>query len=238
MKSVILKISEAEEPNMNWNAFYACLKDRTVSPPDAFRVNEKYQRHYSIFNICGVVATSNHETSGFYLPPDDRRVFVTWSPATRSDFASDYFTKLYEWYHAGGFGHVTAYLQKVDLSKFDPKTPPPQTDAFLARVEACRPPEYAGLGDAISALENPNALTIPQLRSLASYELGKWLDDTKHNTAVVEALAELDYTAVHKPNRKRGYWHINGHRLMIYAKRQLSLEARLKAARALGAQDE
>jgi hypothetical protein len=32
------------------------------------------------------------------LPPDDRRHYVAWSNLTRSDFAEDYWTELWDFY--------------------------------------------------------------------------------------------------------------------------------------------
>ena len=128
------------------------------------RVDEKNLREHNVFNVCGVVMTTNHKTDGIYLPADDRRHYVAWSEATKDDFdrsllerASGAGTK------SGGFGHVAAYLAELDLSGFNPKAPPPKTPAFWAIVDANRAPEDAELADVLDELGNPDAVTLAML---------------------------------------------------------------------------
>ena len=107
-----------------------------------------------MFNVLGLLITTNHKTDGIYLPADDRRHYVAWSDFTKEDFTPDYWNRLWRWYHAGGFEHVAAYLAELDISDFDPKAPPPQTPAFWDIVSANRAPEDAELADVIDALGN------------------------------------------------------------------------------------
>ena len=60
------------------------------------RVDEKNLREHSVFNVCGVVMTTNHKTDGIYLPADDRRHFVAWSEKTKDDFTEAYWNDLWE----------------------------------------------------------------------------------------------------------------------------------------------
>jgi hypothetical protein len=53
-------------------------------------VDEKNLREHSVFNVCGVIVTTNHKADGIYLPADDRRHFVAWSPLVKEDFTLDY----------------------------------------------------------------------------------------------------------------------------------------------------
>ena len=62
------------------------MKAITAAPPDVLRVDEKHLREYSVFNVCGVIITTNHKTDGIYLPADDRRHFVAWSTLSKDDF--------------------------------------------------------------------------------------------------------------------------------------------------------
>jgi hypothetical protein len=74
VKSVILCINEAHDlGDLDRFALYERLKAYTAAPPDVIRVDEKNLREYSVLNVCGVVLTSNHKTSGLYLPADDRK---------------------------------------------------------------------------------------------------------------------------------------------------------------------
>jgi hypothetical protein len=77
LKSVILRVSEARDlGDVDRFAFYDHMKTYTAAPPDVLRVDEKNLREYNIFNVCGVVITTNHKTDGIFLPADDRRHFV------------------------------------------------------------------------------------------------------------------------------------------------------------------
>jgi hypothetical protein len=145
-------VSEARDlGDVDRYAFYDHMKVYTAAPPDVLRCDEKNVREYAVPNVCGVVITTNHKTDGLYLPADDRRHYVAWSEATREQFPTDYWTRLYGWYESGGHGHVAAYLQQFDLSGFDAKAPPPKTPAFYDIVDANRAPEDAELADAIEA---------------------------------------------------------------------------------------
>ena len=84
---------------------------------------------------------------------------VAWSDLKKEDFSDDYWAKLWGWYKDGGDSHVAAYLTELGLSYFDPKAPPPKTQAFWEIVDASRAPEDAELADAIDAIGAPAALT-------------------------------------------------------------------------------
>jgi Family of unknown function (DUF5906) len=158
VKSVILRVNEARDlGDVDRFAFYDHMKAYTATPPDVLRVDEKNLREYSVLNCCGVVITTNHKSDGIYLPADDRRHFVAWSDLSKDDFAQDYWTRLWSWYDRGGDRHVAAYLAELDISKFDPKAPPPKTAAFWDIVDASRAPEDAELADVLGRLRNPDA---------------------------------------------------------------------------------
>src|SRR5690606_26266840 len=134
-RAVVVRISEARDlGDVDRFKFYEHSKTYIVAPPDVLTVNEKHVKQYAVFNVCGVVITTNHRTDGIYLPADDRRHFVAWSEASKEDFPEDYWTQLWDWYGRGGIGNVAAYLRTLDLSGFDAKAPPPKTAAFHAIV--------------------------------------------------------------------------------------------------------
>ena len=83
VKSVILRISELRDlGDGNRFEFYEHMKVFTASPPDVLRVDEKHVREYAVFNVCGVIITTNYKTNGIYLPAEDRRHYVAWSNMT------------------------------------------------------------------------------------------------------------------------------------------------------------
>ena len=149
----ILRVSEARDlGEVNRYSFYDHLKAIIAAPPDVLRVDEKHLREYAVPNVLGVAMTTNHKTDGIFLPADDRRHFVAWSDLTMEDFPEAYWNALWRWYLAGGLDHVAAYLRTLDLSLFDPKAPPPKTDAFWAIVDAHHAPEASELADVLDIL--------------------------------------------------------------------------------------
>ena len=122
IKSVVLRISEARDlGDVNRYALLEHTKTLMAAPPDVLRCNEKNLRQYYIVNVTGVIITTNHKTDGIYLPADDRRHFVAWSPLTKEDFAPDFWKKFWHWYEHGGYEHVAAWLDEYDLTDFDCK---------------------------------------------------------------------------------------------------------------------
>jgi hypothetical protein len=131
VKSVILRVSEARDlGEINRFSFYDHTKVYTAAPPDVLRVDEKHLREHYVFNCLGFIITTNHKTDGIYLPADDRRHYVAWSPRTKDEFTSEYWNRLWGWYLTGGFRHVAAYLGQLDLTDFDSKALPAKTAAF------------------------------------------------------------------------------------------------------------
>ena len=169
VKSVILRVNEARDlGDVDRFAFYDHMKGYTAAPPDVLRVDEKNLREHSVLNCCGVIITTNHKADGIFLPADDRRHYVAWSDAAKENFAEDYWTTLWGWYESGGYEHVAAYLAELDISKFDPKAPPPKTAAFWDIVDASRAPEDAELADVLDKLGNPKATTLARVQNAAT----------------------------------------------------------------------
>src|SRR5205814_3802730 len=103
VKSVILRISEARDlGDVDRYAFYERSKVYLAAPPDVLRVDEKNIREYAVWNVTGVIITSNHRTDSLYLPADDRRHYVAWTSLVNTDFTPEYWTRLYGWYATGG----------------------------------------------------------------------------------------------------------------------------------------
>jgi hypothetical protein len=224
-KAVILRVSEARDlgdgERVNRFAFYDHTKTYTAAPPDVLRVDEKHLHEHYVFNVLGLLITTNHKTDGIYLPADDRRHLVAWSTLTKEDFPPSYWNELWGWYGDDGFGHVAAYLAELDISAFDPKAPPPKTPAFWAIVSASTAPEDAGLADAIDALGNPDVLTVKQLTAVAMGESAEWLTDRRNRRALPHRLERCGYVSVRNPNAGDGLWKIKGARQAVYAKASL-----------------
>jgi hypothetical protein len=237
LKSVILRISEAHDTgDVNRYQFYEHLKSYIASPPDTLRIDEKHMREYSIMNVTSVILTTNHKTDGIFLPPDDRRHYVAWSPLDKSHLSPDEWTDLWRWYESEGFGDVAAYLREHDISAFNPKAPPKKTEAFWAIVDAGRAPEDAELADVLDEMNNPEALTTSKLIYTAGgSEIGEWLRDRKNRRVIPHRLEKCGYSPVRNDTAKDGMWKISGKRQAVYARASLSKRDQLKAASKLTA---
>lgn len=233
VKSVILRVSEARdlgEANGDRFTFYEHMKTYTAAPPDVLRVNEKHVKEYSVFNVCGVIITTNHKSDGIFLPADDRRHFVAWSELTKGDFTPAYWQQLWRWYRDGGTGHVAAYLRTRDLSGFDPSAPPRKTEAFWHIVSSNRAPEDDELSDALDKLGNPAALTVADLKAHADLAFCDWLSDRRNARRIPHRLEEAGYQAARNPGQEDGRWKVDGKNVPIYARRDLSVRDGIAAA--------
>jgi Family of unknown function (DUF5906) len=237
VKSVVLRVSEARDlGEVDRYAFYERMKVYTAAPPDVLRVDEKNLREHAVINCTGVIITTNHKLDGIYLPADDRRHFVAWSDLTKEDFPADYWNELYAWYADGGIGHVAAYLANLDLRHFDPKAPPPKTEAFWAIVNANHAPEDSELADILDRLGNPDAVTLLQVADNADGEFAIWLRERKNRRTVGYRFETCGYVAVRNEGAKDGLWKISDRRQVIYAKTALSVRERYMAAQRFAGQ--
>jgi hypothetical protein len=229
-KSVVLRINEGHDlGDINRYQFYEHTKSYIAAPPDVLRVNEKHLREYYVHNVCGVIITTNHKTDGIYLPPDDRRHFVAWSNLAKEELETEYWDRLWRWYYGGGFGHVAAHLAQLDISDFDPKAPPPKTDAWWAIVDAGRPSEDADLASVLDKLKNPDAFILDDLVEAAFPAFADWLRDRKNRRVIPHRLETVGYGPVRNPDAKSGLWVIAGERQVCYARANLTTREQLSA---------
>jgi Family of unknown function (DUF5906) len=232
LQSVILRISEARDlGDINRYSFYEHMKTLTAAPPDVIKVNEKFVKEYPIFNVVGIIYTTNYKHGGLYLPGDDRRHYVHWSDLTAADFDAGYWDELWD---CGGDTYVASYLAEMDIRQFNPKEAPPRTDAFWEIVHANDAPEDAELADVIDSLGNPTAITVMQIREAAGFgtNLESWINDRRSNRAIPHRLEKCGYVVVRNQDAKDGVWLVKGKRTPIYAKRELSPRDQVEAARA------
>jgi hypothetical protein len=108
------------------------LKPIIAAPPELLTVHRKGLHPYDALNRVFVLAFSN-ERAAISLPSDDRRWFVVWSEAEKMSDAEA--QALWNWYHAGGFEAVGAYLDTRDVAAFNPGAAPPMTEAKAIMIE-------------------------------------------------------------------------------------------------------
>jgi hypothetical protein len=238
VKAVIVRVNEARDlGDVDRFAFYDHSKNYIAAPPDVLRVDEKHLRETYVANVCGVIITTNHATDGLYLPADDRRHYVAWSPRALGEFEADYWTRLYRWMAQGGTGHVAAYLREVDLTGFDAKAPPPKTAAFWNIVAAGEAPESGELRDVLEELGNPEAVALAQLidkaDTLRLTGLADDLRDRKKRPTMPHKMERVGYVSVRNPDAEDGLFRIGKRRGVVYVRRNLPVSAQIVAARRL-----
>jgi hypothetical protein len=128
---VINELRQAEAKDRR--ALENSLKPVIAAPPELLTVNRKGLHPYDALNRVLVVSFSN-ERAAISLPSDDRRWFVVWSEADRMPPSEA--RALWNWYHAGGFQAVTAWLDARDVSAFNPGAAPPMTEAKIIMIES------------------------------------------------------------------------------------------------------
>lgn len=257
LQAVVTRINEARDTGeSNRYTFYERMKTMCAAPPDVHEIDRKNIHEYSIVNVNSVIVTSNHLTDGLYLPPDDRRTYIAWSKSIKEEFTDEYWHEIWRWYqNENGFALVAAFLQQHNLSAFNPKAPPKQTEAFFQIASAnITPEEYeieqaleylADTGDVEDdgqtpkyELERTKAIVIKQLLFIASEhddlsDFYQFISERKNQRAVGYRLAQAGYTPVKNFDDRKGQWRIGTDRVMIYAKADLNQQERREAAQKL-----
>jgi hypothetical protein len=133
LESEILILNELKEPDAKERRALANkLKPIIAAPPEMLTVNRKGLHPYQMANRVFVLAFSNDPVP-ISLDSQDRRWMCIWSHAPR--MAADAAAKMWDWYKAGGFAAVGAWLMARDVSAFNPGAAPMMTEFKLNLVE-------------------------------------------------------------------------------------------------------
>ena len=215
-QAVALRVSEAKDlGEIDRFGFYEATKTLICSPPDTLRINKKFITPYHALNVVGVIFTTNHKTAGIFLPADDRRHYVAWSVLKAAK--SGPWPERWKWLDSGGAEAVAHHLAHLDLSCFDPKAPPPHTQAFNEIVHASLTSEGNDLLDLIEDLKRPETLIVgdlidrihelqqlrPDLAGLLAF-----LTERKNSRIISIRLEDCDYRRLSNPDEKQGRWVI------------------------------
>ncbi|WP_448187728.1 primase-helicase family protein [Azospirillum sp. sgz301742] len=103
---------------------------------EEIRINEKHVRPYRIKNVANFFCTTNHEDP-IILERGDRRWFFYKSPAEPKEVS--YYQSLEAWTE-DSLGVIAHYLAGRDLSRWNPKAPPPMTADKEELIRAGLPP--------------------------------------------------------------------------------------------------
>ena len=167
-----------------------------------------------------MIGTTNYKTDGLYLPADDRRHYVAWSPLEESHKTKKEWKHYHDWVRAEGGAHIAAYLDAVDLADFDPKAPPKKTAAFWQIVTASQQPEENELADVLEKFEG-RAVTLDMVISKANFELADFLRDRTKRRVISARMDKAGYASVHNPYAKDGRWKVGGRDCVVYCPKGL-----------------
>jgi hypothetical protein len=181
-------------------------------------------------NVMAVVITSNNKLNGLYIPADDRRYYVAWSKSEKQP--KEYFKPLWEWMHGGGGKQaIVGYLQRLDISGFEPMAPPPLTEAWHDIVDAGRNPEDTQLSD---ALEGVKVATVKEIVVAVQFsgnvELATSLIGPKNARKIPHMLSGIGFEILRNQHAKDGRWVIGGKRETLYAHRDLPISEAITIA--------
>jgi len=133
LESEILILNELKEPDAKERRALANkLKPIIAAPPEMLTVNRKGLHPYQMANRVFVLAFSNDPVP-ISLDSQDRRWMCIWSHAPR--MAADAAARMWDWYKAGGFASIGAWLHARDVSAFNPGAAPMMTEFKLNLVE-------------------------------------------------------------------------------------------------------
>ena len=151
----VLVLNELREPEAKERRALANkLKPIIAAPPDVLQVNRKGLHPYYMANRFFVLAFTN-DPAPLSLPSQDRRWFCVWSEAP--PMTNEEGPALWNWYRSGGLQNVAAWLHARDVSAFNPKAPPMETDFKRNLIEQSRSTAESFIVDMIRDRRGPFA---------------------------------------------------------------------------------
>ncbi|HET8688132.1 MAG TPA: primase-helicase family protein, partial [Methanosarcina sp.] len=218
--AVLIRVSEAANLHeMTKWAFNERMKVLIAGSPDNQTVNPKYGQKFSIRMYCGVIITTNHLSSGIYIPPDDRRYDIIDAATmdemglTDADVRKNYFSDLWDWFLEGGKNHVAAYLHERDLTNFSASNGQRKTHAHYTVVAGGLSSDH-WLTDIIDDLGRPKFIRSDLIVKKATEEGEK---DADVRRKMASAMSRAGYALYRNFCTKDGRWKINGKNRTVYA---------------------
>ena len=216
-----MRISEAANlHDMNKWAFNERMKVLIAGSPDYCLINPKYGKKFSVRMYCGVIITTNHLTSGIYIPEDDRRYDVIEAANLQEmglatpEARKAYFSELWDWFLEGGDAHVAAFLTERNLSNFSAANGQRKTDAHKTVVAGGMEGDH-WLIDVLEACEWPAAIVAGKIITMAVANGEKEMDVRRK---LGHSIGRVGYTIRHNPDHKQGRWKVEGKSCIIYVK--------------------
>lgn len=202
MKAVMLTLNEISATDEHRATdIYAALKPLITVPPKMISVNQKYRDPQPVLNVLRIFITTNHPES-FFLPPDDRRVFVMRTEATPGWNPPAFFEEFEEYlFHKGGNEAVGQWLMKRDIKSFKPKRPPAMTEGKRYIFGTWVAPDDIVKTAIGSILNEPKVVFTSELARL-QFDDADDLRRMLKSKFFLHRMRELGYTQ-HKPHQTR-----------------------------------
>jgi len=218
--SALVRISEAANLHeMTKWVFNERTKVLISGVPDICTINPKYGQKYSVRMYCGVIITTNHLASGIFIPQDDRRYDVIETATLEQmgleqmESRRQYFTELWEWFNKDGAGHVAAFLNERNISKFSASNGQRKTDAHHTVVATGMTGDQ-WLDDILSDLANP---AVVRADTIVNNAIATGERDMDVRRRLANAMGRAGYTLFRNPRRKDGRWPIDNRKVTVYA---------------------
>jgi hypothetical protein len=87
---------------------------------------------------------------------------------------------------------------------------------------------------ATGKMELPDVVTLSEIKDAAQnafYDLYEWLKERKNRRVIPHRMERIGYVPTRNDDNKQGLWVVGESRQVIYAKIELSVSERIKAAR-------
>lgn len=241
LEAVICLVHEVEDfGDENRFNFYARMKPWLGGTAvSVLKVADKNVKVHPVVDLVGFVIGTNHKVRGLFLPPDDARHYVAWSYRTWEDWGYATQDELVEKYHGplfdyfneqGGNEQVTHYLRTLDLSKFNPKAPPPRTAAWHEIVNARLDPDTKKLQCILDGMDNPPGVTVAAVSRADTKHTLEWMGGNR--SKVSEDFEDCGYV-MQLNDGTRWTYGPKGKRIepTIYVRAKLTAAEKLAAAR-------
>lgn len=219
--ATLVRISEAANLHeMSRWAFNERAKVLIAGSPDHCNVNPKYGQKYSVRMHCGVIITTNHLSTGIYIPEDDRRYDILECATLaemgieNADVRKEYFADLWSWFVNGGSHHVAALLHERDIAGFSANNGQRKTAAH-ATVVASGMDTDEWLADIIDELDQPAALRADFVLARAEAAGEKRTDIQRK---LKPAIARLGYRVHVNRAAKDGRWRFGKKHAVVFVR--------------------
>jgi len=212
--SVLVVVSEAANTHdMSKWVFNERMKVLIAGQPDYVTINPKYGHKHSCRLHCGVIITTNHLSTGLYIPDDDRRYDVI-NCATRREMGigeiharRNYFDKLWSWYeNDNGAANIYAALLDRDLNAFSASTGQRSTAAHREMIQVSMVHDQ-WVVDAIDLLKDDALIRADSLWS-AVQQVDSEMQRQKFNGSAQHSLRRLGYFRLINPSIRDGRWRL------------------------------